>query len=284
MKKVIFIVSLLFVFSILLKVKVNAQVEVSAKAAVLMNGNTGNIMFSKNPNVRLPIASLTKIMTAILAIENGDLNAEVTISEEAANQPPSSLYMQTGDRLTLEDLLYGLMLRSGNDAAYAIAEYIAGNVDDFVKLMNQKAKSLGMNSTTFNNPSGLNIPDENYSTASDVAKLMRYAMENETFRKINGTKNYQTTSALGIPYNWNHKHRLVNQVDYVIAGKTGFTRAAGRTLASVAQRDGVNLIAVTLNDPNDWRDHLNMFKYGFSQFGIDVPTPEIRADEDEEFD
>ncbi len=283
-KKIILIISILFVFSILLKVKVNAQVDVSAKSAVLMNGNTGNILFSKSPNLRLPIASLTKIMTAILAIESGDLNAEVTISEEAANQPPSSLNLVAGDRLTLEDLLYGLILQSGNDSAYAIAEYIAGNVDDFVKMMNQKAKTLSMSNTTFTNPSGLNVPDENYSTAASVAKLMRYAMENETFRTIAGTKNYQTSSAFGVPYDWNHKNRLVNQVDYVIAGKTGFTRAAGRTLASAAKKNGVNLIAVTLNDPNDWKDQLNMFKYGFGQFGIDVPTPEIRSDENENFD
>ncbi|QVK19404.1 D-alanyl-D-alanine carboxypeptidase [Mycoplasmatota bacterium] len=284
-KKTIFIMSLFLLFCIPFKVnKTNAQVSVSAKAAALMNADTGEFMFTQNPNEKLPIASLTKIMTAILALENANLSDEVTISEEAANQPPSSINLTPGDKLTLEDLLYGLILRSGNDAAYAIAEYVAGNVDDFVRLMNDKAKALGMNDTNFSNPSGLPDPRENISTASDVAKLLRYAMENPEFRKIAGTKIYETTSALGIPYKWAHKHRLVNQVDYVTAGKTGFTKAAGRTLASYAKENGISLIAVTLNDPNDWVDHLNMFKYGFGQYGIDVPTPEIRSDGSEEED
>jgi len=282
-KRIIFFTALLLLLCISIKVnKANAQVTVSAKAAALMNADTGNLLFSENPNLKLPIASLTKIMTAILAIENGDLNAEIVISPEAANQEPSSLFLQPGDRLTLEDLLYGLILRSGNDAAYAIAEYTAGNVDAFVRLMNQKAKSLGMTNTTFTNPSGLNVPAPNISTASDVAKLMRYAMQNPTFKQIAGTKVYQTTSALGVPFSWNHKHRLVNQVDYVIGGKTGFTQASGRTLASYAQQNGIKLVAVTLNDPNDWVDHLNMFKYGFAQYGITVPTPEIRSEVEEE--
>lgn len=280
-KKILLTLSVLLIATISLKVK--AQVPVSAKGAVLMNANTGSVLVGENENQRLPIASLTKIMTAILAIENGNLDTQITISEEAANQPPSSLFLQQGDQLSLEDLLYGLLLRSGNDAAYAIAEHIAGNVDDFVRLMNQKAKAIGMTQTTFSNPSGLPEPDENYASAKDVAKLLRYAMNNPTFKKITGTKIYETQSALGIPYKWANKHRLVNQVDYVIGGKTGYTDAAGRTLASYATKDGVNLIAVTLNDPNDWRDHLNMFKYGFKQSGIDVPTPEIRAEgEDEE--
>lgn len=271
--------SLLMLLCITLKVnRANAQPTVSAKAAALMNADTGKFLFTKNANQKLPIASLTKIMTAILAIENGDLDAEVTISKEAANQPPSSLYLQPGDKLTLRELLHGLLLRSGNDAAYAIAEYIGGNVDNFVKLMNQKAKALGLNQTTFSNPSGLPKPTENFSTASEVAKLLAYAMENPDFRKIAEQKTYQTTSALGVPYNWVQKHRLVNQVDYVIAGKTGFTRAAGRTLASYASKNGINLIAVTLNDANDWVDQLNMFKYGYQQYGITVPTPEIRSD------
>ncbi len=279
-KKLIFVLSFLLLLCI--TIKASAQVQTSAKAAALMNADTGEFLYTKNPNTKLPIASLTKIMTAILAIENADISEQVVISKEAANQPPSSIYVQPGDQLTLEDLLYGLILRSGNDAAYAIAEYVAGNVDDFVRLMNQKAKAIGMTNTNFSNPSGLNIPRENISTASDVAKLMQYAMQNKKFREIAGTKVYQTQSALGVPYEWNHKHRLVNQVDYVIAGKTGFTKAAGRTLASYASKNGINLIAVTLNDPNDWEDHLNMFQYGFSLYGIEVPTPEIRSDGSEE--
>lgn len=258
-----------------------AQVNVSAQAASLMNADTGEMLFTKNADQVLPIASLTKIMTAIVAIESGDLNAQVPISTEAANQPPSSLPLQAGDSLTLEDLLYGLLLESGNDAAWAIAEYIGGNVDNFVKLMNQKAESLGLVNTKFSNPSGLSEPSPNYSTAREIAQLMRYAMQNDTFRRIASAKTYETTSKLGIPYRFDHKNRLVQQVDYVKAGKTGFTRASGRTLISYAEANNIPLIAVTLNAPDDWRDQLNMFKYGYSRYGIDVPTPEIRSSDSE---
>lgn len=260
---------------------VNAQITVSAQAAALMNADTGEFLFTKNPNQKLPIASLTKVMTAILAIESGDLDAEVVFSEAAANQPPSKIFLQAGDSLTLRDMLYALLLESGNDVAYAIAEYIGGNVDNFVRLMNEKAQSLGMTNTTFTNPSGLSEPAPNISTATDLARLMRYAMQNDTFRGIASTKTRQTTSKLGIPLNFENKHRLVQQVEYVIAGKTGFTQASGRTLISYAEENNIPLIAVTLNDPNDWVDHLNMFKYGYSQYGIDVPTPEIRGIEEE---
>ncbi len=278
-KKLLFTLTFVLLLFVTVKVKyVRAQVDVSATSAALMNADTGEFLFTKNPNLQLPIASLTKIMTAIIAIESGDLNAEVTISEEAANQEPSKINVAAGDRLTLEDLLYGLLLESGNDAAYAIAEYIGGNVENFVRLMNQKARAIGMRNTRFTNPSGLSDPAPNLSTAADLARLMRYAMQNDVFRRIAGTKVYETTSALGVPFHWEHKHRLVQQVDYVIAGKTGFTRASGRTLISYAVADSIPLIAVTLNDPNDWVDHLNMFKYGYSRYGIDVPTPEIRQE------
>jgi D-alanyl-D-alanine carboxypeptidase len=280
-KKTIFIVSFLLLITIAFHSKTaKAQVTVSAQAASLMNADTGEFLFTKAPNLELPIASLTKIMTAIIAIENGDLNALVTISEEAANQPPSKLYLQPGDSLTLEDLLYGLLLESGNDAAYAIAEYIGGNVENFVQLMNQKAQSLGLYNTTFTNPSGLSEPAPNISTVIDLARLMRYTMQNPSFAKIAGTKSYQTTTTLGVPLEFQHKHRLVQQVDYVIAGKTGYTQASGRTLISYAVSNGIPLITVTLNDPDDWVDHLNMFQYGYSLYGIDVPTPEIRGEEE----
>lgn len=282
-KKILLIVSLLSFISIAFySKKAKAQVNVSAQAAALMNADTGEFLFTKAPNQELPIASLTKIMTAILAIENGNLDALVTFSENAANQPPSKIFLQPGDSLSLRDALYALMLESGNDAAVAIAEYIGGNVENFVNLMNQKASSLGMSNTKFTNPSGLSEPAPNISTARDLAILMRYAMQNETFRQIAGTKFYQTTSTLGVPLDFQHKHRLVQQVDYVIAGKTGFTQASGRTLISYAVVNNIPLITVTLNDPNDWVDHLNMLSYGYSQYGIKIVIPEIREDTEEE--
>jgi serine-type D-Ala-D-Ala carboxypeptidase (penicillin-binding protein 5/6) len=251
-----------------------AQVQTSAKSAVLINGNTGDILFEKDAYTPRSIASLTKIMTAIIALESASLDDLVTISQEAAAQEPSSCPLQAGDTLSLRDLLHCLLLQSGNDAAYAIAEYIAGNVPDFVTLMNNKARSLNMTQTTFTNPSGLDVPSSNLSTAYDVAKMMQYALTNPTLREIMGENYYQTTSALGTPLAWTHKHRLVRNVDWINAGKTGFTRKAGRTLVTAALVNNIPLIAVTLNDPNDWEDHLNMFEYGYGLYNIDVTIPE----------
>lgn len=282
MKKIFILVAILFVIPMI----AHAQVDVSAESAILINGNTGDILFEKDAYTPRSIASLTKVMTAIVALEAANLDDQVTISAEAAAQEPSSCPLQAGDTLSLEELLYCLLLRSGNDAAYAIAEYVAGNVDDFVDLMNAKAKSLNMNQTTFTNPSGLDVPASNLSTAYDVALMMQYAMTNEDFREIAGTRLYETTSALGMPYSWLHKHRLVRNVDWITAGKTGFTRKAGRTLVSVAEEDGIQLIAVTLNDSNDWADHLAMFEYGFNLYGKDVviPKPEdyLRGSDDDD--
>lgn len=282
-QKILTIISLLIFICLFNNTEIaQAQVTVSAEAAALMNADTGELLFVKEPNKELPIASLTKIMTAILAIENGNLDAIVTFSENAANQPPSKIFVQAGDSLTLRDLLYALLLESGNDVAVAIAEYIAGNVDSFVNLMNQKAQSLGMFNTRFTNPSGLSEPAPNISTARDLAILMRYAMQNNIFREIIGTKTYQTATALGVPLEFQHKHRLVQQVEYVIGGKTGFTQASGRTLISYAVVNNIPLITVTLNAPDDWQDHLKMLKYGYSLYGIDIVIPEIREDSEEE--
>lgn len=282
-QKILTIISLLIFICLFNNTEIaQAQVTVSAEAAALMNADTGELLFVKEPNKELPIASLTKIMTAILAIENGNLDAIVTFSENAANQPPSKIFVQAGDSLTLRDLLYALLLESGNDVAVAIAEYIAGIVDSFVNLMNQKAQSLGMFNTRFTNPSGLSEPAPNISTARDLAILMRYAMQNNIFREIIGTKTYQTATALGVPLEFQHKHRLVQQVEYVIGGKTGFTQASGRTLISYAVVNNIPLITVTLNAPDDWQDHLKMLKYGYSLYGIDIVIPEIREDSEEE--
>ena len=249
------------------------QPPISAQSAIVIDGNTGSIVFEQNAFSELPIASLTKLMTAIVALEASSLNDLVTISAEAAAQTPSSCPLVAGDTLSMRDLLYCLLLRSGNDAAWAIAEYVAGNVPSFVNLMNQKAKALGLNQTTFTNPSGLDVPSSNLSPSYDLARLMRYGLTNPNFRKIIGTKSYQTTSQLGNEYNFIHKHRLLHNVYYVIGGKTGFTRRAGRTLVTAAEQDGQEFIVVTLNDPNDWEDHVNLLEYAFNLYGITVDTP-----------
>ncbi|ERJ13085.1 D-alanyl-D-alanine carboxypeptidase family protein [Haloplasma contractile] len=288
MKKLLLILPILAIFFIsAFSLRANAQVETSARNAVLINGNTGEILYEKNAYSPHLIASITKIMTAIVAIEAADLDSEVVISEEAAQQVGSACPLTAGDVLTLRDLLYCLMLRSGNDAAWAIGEFVAGNVDDFVKLMNQKAAAIGMEQTEFGNPSGLDEVTENYSTAYDMAILMQYAMNNKDFRELVNATTYETTSTLGIPYNWINKHRLVRNVEWVVGGKTGFTQRARRTLVTVAEKDGVQLIAVTLNAPNDWEDHMNMFEYGFEQYGIEVPNIEpeqyLRKEENEDY-
>ena len=186
--------------------------------------------------------------------------------------------------MTIRDLLKCLLLQSGNDAAWAIAEHTAGNVEAFVQLMNNKARSLGLNQTTFTNPSGLDEPASNLSTAYDLAKLTQYAMTNEAFREISGEGFYNTTTALGIPLFWVHKHRLVRNIDWVVSGKTGFTSRAGRTLVTVAEVNGIQLIAVTLNDPDDWDDHIELLRYGYDIYGVEIFVPEDYLRGEPEFD
>lgn len=269
---------------LLIPILAYAQVNVSAQSAVLINGNTGDILFELDAFTPRPIASLTKIMTAIIALEATSLDDIVTISDEAASQEPSSCPLVAGDQLTMRDLLKCLLLQSGNDAAWAIAEHTAGNVEAFVQLMNNKARSLGLNQTTFTNPSGLDEPASNLSTAYDLAKLTQYAMTNEAFREISGEGFYNTTTALGIPLSWVHKHRLVRNIDWVVSGKTGFTSRAGRTLMTVAEVNGIQLIAVTLNGPDDWDDHIELLRYGYDIYGVEIFVPEDYLRGEPEFD
>jgi serine-type D-Ala-D-Ala carboxypeptidase (penicillin-binding protein 5/6) len=239
----------------------------SAYAAILMDANSGRVLYEKEADKKLLIASITKIMTAILAIKKkkGKLTDLVTIGPNAVGVEGSSIYLKVGQKIPLRSLLYGLMLRSGNDAAVAIAEYIAGSVPKFADMMNQKAKELGMTHSHFMNPTGLDQPGH-YSSARDMAKLTAYAMRDGDFRKIVSTK------VITVPWpgeaggrTFRNKNKLLTLYPYANGVKTGFTKKARRTLVSAARRDGVQLIAVTLNDPNDWNDAINMFKYGFKQ-------------------
>ena len=199
-------------------------------------------------------------MTAIIAIESGKMKEKVTVSREAIYTEGSSIYLEQGEKMTLEDLVYGLMLRSGNDAAVAIAEHVGGSVEGFVYLMNEKAKWLGMTNTHFDNPHGLDS-DNHYSSAYDMAILMRYAMNNEKYREISGTSSYKSERRT---YSWINKNKLLTQYyEYCTGGKTGFTKKTGRTLVSTASKDGMDLIAVTLNAPDDWKDHIHMYEWGF---------------------
>lgn len=240
-----------------------AEPSLSAQTAVLMDMESGRVLSGKDEHVRLPIASITKIMTALLAVESGRLNEKVAISDRARQIEGSSLYLEKGDKLTLEELVYGLMLRSGNDAAVAISEHIGGSTEQFAVLMNEKAKKLGMRNTSFMNPHGLDDP-AHYSTAYDMALLTAAAMKNETYRKIVSTSVYKTKSK---PVRvWENKHRLVRNGGIITGGKTGFTKKSGRTLVTTAQENGMGLVAVTLNAPDDWLDHTSLFHYGFSSY------------------
>lgn len=237
----------------------------SATNAILMEASSGRILYEQAAHEQRSIASITKVMTAIIAIEHGNLEEKVTISERAINAEGSSIYLQRGEIIPLIDLLYGLFLRSGNDAAIAIAEHIGGSVEGFTFLMNEKARLIGMDKTNFTNPHGLET-DNHYSTAYDMALLMKYAMENEEFQRISATKVYKSKERT---YAWHNKNKLLTTLyEYCTGGKTGFTKKAGRTLITTATKDNLDLIAVTLHASNDWQDHITLFNWGFSHFNL----------------
>ena len=238
----------------------NAAPEVSARSAILVDALSGRVLFEKDADSKSLSASTTKIMTGLLTAEEGELDRTIQIPPEAVGIEGSSLYLQTGEELTLEELLYGMMLRSGNDAAVALAIAVSGSVEAFVARMNEKAQTLGLQSTHFANPNGLD-DDANYSTARDLAKIACCAMENETFRQVVSTKNY----TFGNRSIANH-NKLLWRYEGCIGMKTGYTQMAGRTLVSAAEREGQTLICVTLNDPNDWEDHANLLDYGFETY------------------
>lgn len=206
-----------------------------------------------------------KIMTAIVAIESGKLDETVIIGDEISTAYGSGIYIKSGEQITIRDLLYGLMLRSGNDAALAIAHHVGGSVESFVSMMNEKAGALGMKNSIFNNPSGLDQEKGNYSTAYDMALLTSYAMKNEEYRKITSTKNYKLKTNMNV-YSWTNKNKLLFSYKYSTGGKTGFTQIARRTLVTTASKDNLNLVVVTLNDGNDFADHKNLFEEAFNEY------------------
>ena len=244
--------------SVLIPIPARA-VQTSATAAILVDETGGQVLYEKNADQKMRIASTTKIMTALIAIRDGNLSDVVTVSRHAANVEGSSMYLKSGEQLTLEALLYGLLLASGNDAATAIAEHIAGSEAAFAERMNEAARTLGMTNSSFANPHGLDA-EGHYSTARDMAKLGNAAMDLPVFRRIASTQ----TITIGNRTLKNH-NKLLGTLEGCVGLKTGYTRAAGRTLVTCAERDGRRLIAVTLQDGNDWEDHRNLYEYGFAQ-------------------
>lgn len=248
--------------------KAKASISVSASSAILMEEESGRVLYEKEANKPRRIASITKIMTAILAIESGELDEMAKVSNRAIRAEGSSIYLQEGEKIKLEDLVYGLMLRSGNDAAVAIAEHVGGSLEGFIYLMNQKAEEIGMANTHFSNPHGLDDHEDHYSTAYDMALLTRYAMQNEKYQEIAGTKVHRAPNPNeSWDRVWHNKNRLLTQLyDYTTGGKTGFTKRAKRTLVTTASKNSLDLIAVTLNGPDDWNDHIQMYETGFKTY------------------
>ncbi len=253
---------------------VAASDGISAQAAILIEASSGDVIYEKNAGERLPMASTTKIMTALVALEHGDFSKPVRVAEAAVGVEGSSIYLAAGEELTLENLVYALMLESANDAAAAIAYEVAGGIPEFAALMNETAETLGLADTHFTNPHGLD-DEMHYTTAHDLAKLTAYAMENPVFREIAST--YKRTIPLcrpsdadeGVRVLLNH-NKLLRMSEDVIGGKTGFTKRSGRCLVSAAERDGVRVIAVTLNAPDDWNDHLTLHELGFSHYHREI--------------
>ena len=235
---------------------------ISAECAILIDAQTGRVLYEKKAEEKSLIASTTKIMTALVICEQTNVLDRVKIPKEAVGIEGSSMYLKEGEVLTVQELLYGLMLQSGNDAAVALAIYCGGTVEGFTELMNDKAHRLGMTQSHFANPNGLDSPG-NYSTARDMAILTAYAMQNPIFAQTVSTK----TITIGERCLRNH-NKLLWQLEGANGVKTGYTKAAGRILISSVTRMGRQLIAVTFNDPNDWQDHKDLIEDGFSRFTV----------------
>jgi D-alanyl-D-alanine carboxypeptidase len=255
MKK-IFILLILF----LMPLNINA----SSEYYVVMDADSGRVLDSSNMNTRMLIASTTKIMTAIVALENGNLNEEIVVGDEISKVNGSMLYVLNGDVLTLKDLLYGLMLQSGNDAAMVIATNILG-YDKFIKEMNNKAIKLGMLNTIYENPHGLNDETINYSTAYDLALLMRYAMKNNDFKEITSTKKYIVKNDR-TTFIWYNKNKLLNNYKYTTGGKIGYTKKSGHVFVSSATKGKENLIIATIKDTDRFNTHENFYKKYFDEY------------------
>lgn len=267
-KIIIFSFLIIIIFIVIInKNKANALLtNDNSEASILMDMDNERILYENNINAKHLTASIAKIMTCIVAIENGDLNKYCVVDEKTINQIGSCIYLRLGDKIKLKDLLYGLMLRSGNDAAYLISVSVSKSLNDFVLLMNVTAKKIKMYSSSFSNPSGLDDNTKNYSTAYDMALLMTYAMKNKTFREITSSKSYSFSSFNNIKYSFINKHKLIKSNDYCIGGKTGYTVSAKRTLVSVFSKNNINIVVVTFNCGNDWNLHEQLFDYAINNF------------------
>lgn len=251
-----------------------APLTLSARSAVLMNGKTGEVYCEKNADLRLPMASTTKIMTALVVLDNvEDISTTVSVHPGAVNVEGSSIYLYAGERITVEALLYALLLESANDAAAALAYAVSGSIPAFAEKMNARAEAMGLTETHFENPHGLHA-DAHYTTARELGIITAEAMKNEQFCKIVSTGRISLPTESGNTRLLLNHNRLLSSYEGCIGVKTGYTKTSGRCLVSAAKRDGLLLVAVTLSAPDDWKDHRAMLDYGFSLYES-VPLPEI---------
>lgn len=240
--------------------------SISAQSAIVIELNSASVLYSKSAHEKLPMASTTKVMTALVAIEQGNLDDMVVTDTNAYGVEGSSIYLNRNEKMSLRDLLYGLMLRSGNDAAVAIACHIGGSVDGFVKLMNERAAQLGALNTCFLNPHGL--PAEgHYTTAYDLALICREAMKNPVFKEITGTQYHSTTTGT-VTRSMMNKNKLLWECDGAIGIKTGYTIAAGKCLTFAATRNGMTIVGVVLNCPNMFPDAISLIDYAFNEYEL----------------
>ena len=239
----------------------------SALSTVVMEVNSGRILYSRDADSKRLIASITKIMTCIVTLENSSLERVVTVGDEVLEMYGTNIYIEVSEKISIKDLLYGLMLRSGNDAAVVLAKNVFGSEEKFVMEMNKKAKELGMKNTKFSNPHGLDEDTKNYSTAKDMAILSKYAYQNKIYREIVGTKKYSCKTNFK-SYLWYNRMSLINNYKSCIGGKNGYTPSAGKTLVSLASEDDMVLSIVTLKDADLYNNHENMYKKYFNEYKL----------------
>jgi D-alanyl-D-alanine carboxypeptidase len=248
-----------------------AAPSVQAEAAIVQ-AEDGSVLYAKNADSRRLIASTTKLMTALVCLENASMDDVFTAQERHCRAEGSSMYLKTGERYTVRELLLGLLLSSGNDAALALAEHTAGSEEAFVRLMNRKARDLGLRDTHFENPHGLDAKTH-YSTARDLARLMFACMENEAFRSLTALRAAEVKGLTLLNHN-----KLLAGCPGCVGGKTGYTRAAGRCLVSCCERDGLRLVCVTLSDPDDWNDHQKLYDWAYGDFVLHDLSAELSFD------
>jgi serine-type D-Ala-D-Ala carboxypeptidase (penicillin-binding protein 5/6) len=270
MKRIVALIMALVIAAASNMLVVAAKQDTSARAAVIMDVNSGRVLYSKNMNEKLAMASTTKIMTSLVAVESGKLEEMVTVSKKASHTEGSSIYLREGERHSVHDLVYAIMLRSGNDAAVAVAEHIGGSVEGFADLMNRKAQEIGAENTQFANPHGLDA-EGHYTTAHDLALITAHALRNPVFANIVSSKK---KTIEGPPNeNWDrvmiNKNKMLWQFDGGDGVKTGYTKKAGRCLVSSATRDGMQLVCVVLNCGPMWNESSALLESGFKNYSIE---------------